>query len=153
MNAAAASTAAPTSPQTPSAIATTLFQVGATASYDPIPPKRVSPPATPSTAAPASSAASPAFWNHLRFFISEPTADLNEVKRSELPVRSSSIRSRNFERRSGPSARIESITWATGASKASTGASTSPSESSRSATCCVFSPPQIFLSVVTWSAR
>ena len=61
------------------------------------------------------------FRNHLRPEISVPTADLNELKRSEFPVRSSSIRSRKSESRSGPSATIESTTWATGASKASTG--------------------------------
>ena len=93
------------------------------------------------------------FRNQCRFFTSVPTADLKDVKRSELPVRSSSIRSRKRESRSGPSATIESTTCATGASNASTGASTSPSESSRSEICCVFSPPQTFRSVVTWSAR
>ncbi len=93
------------------------------------------------------------FWNHFRPEISASTADLNEVKRSELAVRSSSIRSRKRESRSGPAARMLSTTCATGASNASTGASTSSSASSRSATCCVFSPPQIFRSVVTGAER
>ena len=106
-----------------------------------------------STAAAPSRMARPTFRNHLRPEISVPIADLNELNRSEFPVRFSSIRSLKSESRSGPSAMIESTTWATGASKASTAGSVSPSDNSRSATCCVFNPPQIFRSVVTGSAR
>ena len=78
-----------------------------------------------------------------------PTADLNSVNRFEFSVRSSSIRSRNRESRSGPSWTSESTTDATGASNASTGDSTSASDNSRSATCWVRRPAQILRSVVT----
>ena len=90
--------------------------------------------------------------NHLRPRSRSPTAALNAVKRLLFAVRSSSIRSRNFDSRSGavgddrvddlgdrPLERLEGLDVA--------------GESSRSATCCVRRPPQIFCSVVTGSSR
>ena len=51
--------------------------------------------------------------NHLRLPTSVPTFALNEVKCLLIAVRSSSIRSRKFERRSGPSLITPSTTRAT----------------------------------------
>ena len=81
--------------------------------------------------------------------IAVPTRFLKAVKRSAFSVRSALIRSRMFERRSGPLARMPLKTAATEFSHGWRSMLWSPFESSRSATCSFFSPPHASCSVVT----
>ena len=75
---------------------------------------------------------SPAFVNQLRLPTSVPTASLKSLNRCAFDVRSSSIRSRKRESRSGPSERTSSTTFATSASYG-VRSSSLPCDSSRSA--------------------
>ena len=77
--------------------------------------------------------------NQLRLPTSVPTASLKSLNRCAFDVRSSSIRSRNFESRSGPSERTSSTTLATSASYG-VRSSSLPCESSRSAISSVSQP-------------
>src|SRR5581483_11629571 len=81
--------------------------------------------------------------------IAVPTRDLKAVKRLAFSVRSSSIRSRSWLRRSPSASRTESSTSATGSSKRASATDVSPWVSRRSATCSLRRPPQVLRSVVT----
>ena len=87
--------------------------------------------------------------NHLRLPTSVPTFALNDVKCLLIAVRSSSIRSRKFESRSGPSSITPSTTRATAFSHGVSFSSSLPGPSSRSETFSLRSPPQVLRSVVT----
>ena len=81
--------------------------------------------------------------------IAVPTRSLKLSNRFAFSVRSALIRSRMFERRSGPFARTALKTAATELSHGSRSMLWSPGESSRSATCSFFRPPHESCSVVT----
>ena len=70
----------------PSAIVTTLRQVGATALKPLMPAKSRIAPAAPRTIAPPTRSARPWLRNHLRPEISDPTADLKLEKRSGVSL-------------------------------------------------------------------
>ena len=84
-----------------------------------------------------------------RLPISLETSSLKRSKRLLFEVRVASMRSRIFDRSSGPSSRMWSKTLATGSSNFANSTDVSPSDSSRSATCSVRRPAQVFFSVVT----
>src|SRR5436190_234536 len=86
---------------------------------------------------------------HFFALIALPTWFLKLVNRSAFSVRADLIRSRMFERRSGPLASTESKTEATDCSYGSRSMLPSPGESSRSETWVFFIPPQESCSVVT----
>ena len=88
--------------------------------------------------------------NHFRLPASVPTFALNDVKCLLIDARSSSIRSRKRDRRSGPSSITPSTTWATAFSHGVRGSSLFPDASSRSETLSLRRPPQVARSVVTW---
>ncbi len=108
-------------------------------------------PIPANTTIPTISGTMPIDLNQPRVVTSPETAALKPSKRGAIAVRSSSISPRNFESRSGPSARTSSTTSVTDFSHvvSSTGV---PRESSRSETLSWRSPPQTLRSVVTCSA-
>ena len=81
--------------------------------------------------------------NHFRLPTSVATFALNDVKCLLIDARSSSIRSRKRDRRSGPSSSTPSTTRATAFSHGVSGSARFPAASSRSEMLSLRSPPQV----------